>query len=228
MNIIFAQEICTSEEEDPELNDVSSIAKCSVVGSTVPNNGTMKNSSRVVVVSNRNRQKRRGLVSQRVAVLPELKKADIVAFDSLNKLHTLELLDVKKSILAVNTIIQKKELPKTIPFNEIEQIPQFKQCVSVPSDLINCFNSEMESHLISNIVYPEKALYLKVEGDVWVSFIITKTGAIENIETKGPELSKQLQEEAVRVIKLLPEFIPGAQNNVATNVSFSFPISFNL
>ena len=61
-----------------------------------------------------------------------------------------------------------------------------------------------------------------------LSFIITKTGAIEDIETKGPELSKQLQEEARRVIKLLPEFIPGVHNNNATNVSFSFPISFNL
>ncbi|PQJ21695.1 energy transducer TonB [Tenacibaculum sp. SG-28] len=228
VNMIFAQEICTSEEEDSELNEVSNISKCSVVGNAVPKNGTLKNSSKVIVVSNRNRQKRRSLISQRAISLSELEKADIVSFDTLNKLHALELFDVKKSVLAVNAVILNKKSNITIPFNDVEQIPQFKECVSSTNDVVNCFNSQMESHLISNIVYPKKALHQKVEGDVWVSFIITKQGTIEDIKTKGPDLSELLQEEAVRVIKLLPEFVPGSHNNVTANVSFSFPINFNL
>lgn len=228
VNMIFAQEICTSEEENLELNEVSNISKCSVLGAAVSKNETFKNSSKVIVLSNRNRQKRRSLISHRAISLSELENADMVSFDSLNKLHSLELFDVKKSVLAVNAVILNEKSNITIPFNDIEQIPQFKECVPSTNDVLNCFNSKMESHLISNIVYPKKALHQRVEGDIWVSFIITRTGTIEDIKTKGPDLSELLQEEAVRVIKLLPEFVPGSHNNVATNVSFSFPISFNL
>jgi len=79
--------------------------------------------------------------------------------------------------------------------------------------------------LSQTIQYPEKAQKKKEQGKVTVQFIISKTGKVENAKVlKG--VSPSLDNEALRVISLLPDWIPGEQNGEKVAVYRIIPIVF--
>jgi len=65
-----------------------------------------------------------------------------------------------------------------------------------------------------------------ISGKVFVLFAIDKNGNISDIRTRGPE--KVLEQEAERIISLLPKMIPGKQRGKAVKVPYSVPIFFKL
>jgi TonB family protein len=78
-----------------------------------------------------------------------------------------------------------------------------------------------------NLQYPAEAKAKKTEGRVIVNFIVEKDGSLSDVKIlRG--VSKELDEEALRVIKLSPNWEPGQQNGKAVRVSFALPISFDL
>lgn len=79
--------------------------------------------------------------------------------------------------------------------------------------------------LNETIIYPEKALKKKEYGKVTVQFIVGKSGKVENPKVlRG--VSPSLDEEALRVIGLLPEWTPGEQNGEKVAVYRVLPIMF--
>jgi protein TonB len=78
-----------------------------------------------------------------------------------------------------------------------------------------------------NVKYPPFARENKIEGKVYVSFIIEKDGSVTNIKVlRG--VGKSCDEEAKRVVSLFPNFIPGKQNGRAVRVQYFVPINFKL
>jgi len=73
------------------------------------------------------------------------------------------------------------------------------------------------------ISYPDEL----IPGKVIVQFIITKTGAITNVRVIK-SLDPKSDKEAIRVIKLLPKFIPGEQNGKKVAVYYTLPVTFEL
>lgn len=85
--------------------------------------------------------------------------------------------------------------------------------------------SEMYKWLADNVKYPAEAANEEVQGKVIVEFVITKTGATDEVRVlRG--LHPALDEEAVRVIKAMPAWTPGKQNGQPVNVSYTLPITF--
>lgn len=81
------------------------------------------------------------------------------------------------------------------------------------------------SFLNQTIIYPEKALKKKEYGKVIVQFAVGKSGKVENPKVlRG--VSSSLDEEALRVIGLLPDWIPGEQNGEKVAVYRALPIVF--
>lgn len=78
-----------------------------------------------------------------------------------------------------------------------------------------------------NIKYPEKAAKEKVQGNVFASFTVTKTGAIQDIKIER-KLGAGTDEEAVRVLKLSPNWNPGTIEGQPVNVKYNIPIKFAL
>ena len=66
-----------------------------------------------------------------------------------------------------------------------------------------------------------------IQRIVVVRFIISKSGSVTHVEVVR-SLDPASDKEAIRVIKLLPDFIPGKQNGVNVPVYFTLPISFKL
>lgn len=78
-----------------------------------------------------------------------------------------------------------------------------------------------------NLKYPNAALRMGIEGKVFVQFVVDKTGNISQVEVvRG--IGGGCDEEAVRVLKKCPPWIPGKQRGREVKVRMSLPINFQL
>ena len=118
----------------------------------------------------------------------------------------------------INEIVveEKKPVEENKVFTAVEQMPQF------PGG-----DAELMKHIQKNLKYPPVAMENNIQGRVVVQFVVTKTGKVGEVKVvrgKDPDLDK----EAVRVVKTLPDFIPGKMNGQAVNVWYTLPITFKL
>ena len=88
--------------------------------------------------------------------------------------------------------------------------------------------SALQKYIATHIEYPEEAKENNVQGTVFLQFEVTKYGTIGKVIVLNKTVDELLQNEAVKVIKTLPEFKPGMQNGKPVNVWFSVPVSFKL
>ena len=81
--------------------------------------------------------------------------------------------------------------------------------------------------LRENIKYPEEAKELGVQGKVFVTFVVEVDGSISNVRVlRG--IGSGCDDEAVRVVKSMPKWVPGKQRGVPVRVQFNLPINFKL
>ncbi|MCK9168005.1 MAG: M56 family metallopeptidase [Bacteroidales bacterium] len=86
---------------------------------------------------------------------------------------------------------------------------------------------ERMKFLSTNLSYPEKAKQDSVQGTVYITFIIEKDGSITHTDIlRG--IDPLLDEEALRVIHLMPAWIPGELKGNKVRVRFTIPIQFKL
>ena len=81
--------------------------------------------------------------------------------------------------------------------------------------------------LQDNIVYPRGAMEQGIDGTVFVSFIVEEDGSIINIEV-SQSVHKLLDEEAVRVTKLMPKWKPAIQKGTPIRVRHHMTVKFVL
>ena len=81
--------------------------------------------------------------------------------------------------------------------------------------------------LQQNIYYPNKARNKNIQGRVLVRFTVMEDGSTSDVHVIK-SLDPNLDAEAVRVVKLLPKFIPGYVQGKAVKVYFNLPIVFRL
>jgi TonB family protein len=78
-----------------------------------------------------------------------------------------------------------------------------------------------------HIKYPEQMRESKIEGKAFVEFVVEKDGSVTNFKTiRDPGYGSQ--EEAQRVMALLPKWNPGYQNGRPVSVRYQMPITFKL
>ena len=82
--------------------------------------------------------------------------------------------------------------------------------------------------LQNEIRYPKKCREAGIEGRTVITFVVKKNGKIKDIEVARSSGNKQLDKEAIRVIKKMPKWKPGMQDGKNVNVLFALPITFKL
>jgi protein TonB len=83
--------------------------------------------------------------------------------------------------------------------------------------------------LKDNIIYPESALKNKKEGRCYLKFVISDTGIISNITVlKGVPNCPECDAEAVRVLKLMPNWEPGKIDRKPVRQSMMLPVLFRI
>ena len=87
--------------------------------------------------------------------------------------------------------------------------------------------TELDNYIRQNLRYPEAALNKKVQGKVFVSFIVTKDGNIQEVHPlRG--IGFGADEEAVRLVENMPNWNPGNQSGRPVNVKYNLVIPFTL
>ena len=81
--------------------------------------------------------------------------------------------------------------------------------------------------LSKEIVYPSSAQENEISGRVLVEFNVKLDGSIYNIRIKE-SLDIDLDNEAIRVVQLMPKWIPGLLDGIPVNTSFTLPIKFTI
>jgi TonB family protein len=144
-------------------------------------------------------------------------------FKDMKSLRLVLLITILSlSIFIANSQVQNK--PKVAPktnkadtvYKRLDVAPKFKGGTGALYKLIN-----------ESIKYPEEAKTKGIEGKVVVKFIIDSKGKVSNASIfRG--VNKLLDDEAVRVINLLPDWVPGQAGgkNVASYVQM--PVHFKL
>ena len=110
----------------------------------------------------------------------------------------------------------KHEPVKEEVFKAVEQMPTF------PGG-----DAELMKWLRDHIQYPTVAMENNIQGRVVVQFVVTKTGKVGEVKVVR-SVDRDLDKEAIRVCKSLPDFIPGRMNGQAVNVWYTLPVQFKL
>ncbi len=122
-----------------------------------------------------------------------------------------------------------EELEDPIPFAVVESVPTFPGCDENASndEKKACFQQALLQFVGENFVYSEAARQLKIQGRVIVQFVVEKDGQVSNVELlRG--VDPWLDEEAIRVIRSLPNIQPASQRGKSVRMSFVVPIKIEL
>ena len=89
----------------------------------------------------------------------------------------------------------------------------------------------LRTFMQDNLTVPEKYkdMDTKAEYRIFVQFVVAEDGSITNVELKKPEPSKKdLNDEAVRVVKGMPKWKPGTVDGKPVRVRYVLPVTYRL
>jgi len=113
-----------------------------------------------------------------------------------------------------NNVIE--EVVETPIFTVVEEMPSF------PGG-----DEARQKFLLENTKYPQMAKESGIQGTVYVTFVVDEKGKVADVRVlRG--IGGGCDEEAMRVVKLMPSWNPGKQSGKAVRVQFNMPIKFTL
>ncbi|MCX7551664.1 energy transducer TonB [Xanthomarina sp. F2636L] len=124
--------------------------------------------------------------------------------------------------------VEEVEEDIEVPFAVIENVPVFPGCESGNNEAKKaCMNEKLQKFI-------QKKFNTDLAGDLGLSgiqkisvfFKIDKTGEIVDIKARAPH--PRLEQEAIRVVSLLPQMKPGKQRGKAVRVPYYLPIKFQV
>mgnify|MGYP000625083876 CR=1 FL=1 len=101
-------------------------------------------------------------------------------------------------------------------FSVVEQMPQF------PGG-----ETKLYEFISKKMKYPSQAKESGVQGKVYVQFVVNTKGEITNAKViRG--IGSGCDQEALRIVKMMPKWKPGIQRGKPVNVKFILPFNFSL
>ena len=139
----------------------------------------------------------------------DIETMEVISFDDLE--IDIPVYDYRQEI--VETPVEEED----IPFVIVEVKPTFR------GGDANTFSR----WIAENLNYPEVAREVGIQGRVMLQFTVMKDGTVGNIKLlRG--VDPLLDKEAMRVVASSPKWEPGRQRDRAVNVTYTFPVIFQL
>ncbi|MDD3742244.1 MAG: energy transducer TonB [Lentimicrobiaceae bacterium] len=113
-------------------------------------------------------------------------------------------------------LIEEPAVESEEPFIVVEDMPDF------PGG-----ETALMQYLYNNIDYPAEARENNITGTVYITFVVEKDGSISGVAALR-EVSGGCTEEALRVIRSMPCWIPGKQRGIPVRVRVNIPVKFKL
>lgn len=113
----------------------------------------------------------------------------------------------------------------------LERMPLFAKCgdyvESTYEEVKRCADRSMLEFIYGSIRYPERARINEVEGMGIVSFVVEKDGSVNELKVvRG--LNEDIGREMLRVVGMMPNWIPGRVDGENIRVQFNLPVKFKL
>ena len=152
--------------------------------------------------------------------LPQISDVLEIVDDNIETMEVISFDDLVVDIPVYDYRVEVVEEPteeEDIPFVLVEQKPTFM------GEDANAFSR----WIAQNLDYPEVAKELGIQGRVSLQFTVMKDGSIGNVKLlRG--VDPLLDKEAMRVVSASPKWEPGRQRERAVNVTYTFPVIFQL
>ncbi len=122
---------------------------------------------------------------------------------------------------------KSRNIPITFP--DLNRIPKSRIVCDLVDQLPYFPGGQvgLDLYLKSNLQYPPMAKDVGIQGVSYVRFTIDETGKVGSVATaKG--IGGGCDEEAIRLVKLMPKWIPAIRNGMPVSVNYQLPIVFAL
>jgi|GEM_PF-5299477 len=129
----------------------------------------------------------------------------------------LRLKSIKRNLATLLLLVAAATMQAQNKHTVVEQMPTFP---GGNTALISYVNNEMN--------YPKDCMKNKIDGRVSLNFLVTSQGDIRNVIIVRSSGNRQLDNEALRIVKQMPKWNPGKQDGKAVPVSYALPIVFKL
>ncbi|WKN45538.1 energy transducer TonB [Tunicatimonas pelagia] len=156
---------------------------------------------------------------------PKIIQPEIIAVADEIEIDDLEIsLDIE---IHESTAVEEREFSNVIEEPEEEMVDEIFVVVEQFPEPVGGMIAFYQ-YVQENMKYPGRAQKMRVEGKVFIQFIVFPDGSIQDIQAiKG--IGSGCDEEALRVVKESPiEWIPGKQRGVPVKVKMVLPITFKL
>ena len=139
-------------------------------------------------------------------------KLDLNAAQAIGDPDDLELYDIE-----------------TIDLVFLERIARPLHCEELRDreEQLQCLNTWISRYLAKNIKYPPINRVMGTEEKIYIEFVINEFGNVESAKALRAN-SEALAEEAERVVKMMPTFVPASQQNRPVKMRMVVPVNFRL
>ncbi|SMO71443.1 TonB family C-terminal domain-containing protein [Solitalea koreensis] len=139
-----------------------------------------------------------------------------ISFKPIGEVHIIRASrNPEKTIVAgsssTDSLINNSDI-----FYHVEEFPEF------PGGM-----KQLVKFIGKTLRYPAFARRNRIQGKVISDFVITEDGSVSDIKV-SQGIDSDLDEEALRVIRLMPKWNPGKRDGQPVRVHYTFPIMFKL
>ena len=132
------------------------------------------------------------------------------------EMKAAEAAELAKAEAKASDVTAPADTTKNVVYDVTETLPQFPGGQGV-----------MMKYLAANIKYPASAVKAKKQGRVIVTFVIQKDGSVTEARI-ARSVDPELDAEALRIVKAMPNWTPGTQDGKPVNVKYTIPVVFSL
>lgn len=132
---------------------------------------------------------------------------------------SLRLFDEEANIPEIVAIEEEED--------EEEEVTQTIFTVIEESAMFPGGQEELMKYISENLIYPQKARETGTQGLVYVTFVVERDGSLTDIKILR-DIGSGCGEEAVRIVKSMPKWIPAKQRGKAVRMQFNLPVKFTL
>ena len=136
-------------------------------------------------------------------------------------------------MMSVGDIARAQNVPLIIAPDKVDEyLAERKDTINVYDvvEQMPCFHGgqgRMLEFIEKNLRYPKALEETCVQGRVIVAFVVERSGKLSNVKVVK-SVHPALDKEALRIVKLMPKWIPGRQNGITVRVKYIIPVTFRL
>ncbi len=182
-----------------------------------------------------------GMTDPLIVINGKISESDDEHYFTESKIQTIDVLkgeaaiakygyQAKRGVIEFNILDKPVQSDNEEVFKVVQEMPRFPGCEDIDDDKearSKCSLEKLSSWIQSNIVVPPHVIKERLDGKVYIQFIVEKDGSLSNIK-----VVREIHDCGSSAIELLKKmnheirWIPGKQRGKKVRVLFTLPIKY--